>query len=189
MKTQLAAIAVGVTALTALPAASATAQLHASGQVVAEHVSVQTVLDGAMGPVIKGNQHRLRLVTDIEGMSDPRHAAKIQSYYCPSGARITNSWTSSRCVYRGTSFLTYDRSDYRVSGTMRSARVVGLVQTGKTSLIADLTLRAYGDEEVGGWYPGSVTRSVQATVSGELQGATVRYEERKGSGIHRHERA
>ena len=31
-----------------ITAASATAQQHASGEVVAEHVSVQTVLDGAM---------------------------------------------------------------------------------------------------------------------------------------------
>lgn len=192
MKKQLAAAA-AVAALTALPATSASAsdagQRSASGAVVAEHVSVRTVLEGSMGPVIRGNQHRLRLETDVEGMVDPRQAAKIQSYYCPSGARITKTWTSSRCVSRGTSYLTYDRSDYRVSSTMRSARLVGLVQTGKTSLVADLTLRAYGEPTVGRSYPGVITRYADATVSGELQGATVRSDERLGSGIHRHERA
>ena len=80
---------------------------------IADHVEVFAVLDGRLDDVM-GNQHRLMLQTDRSSASWPGSNARILSYYCTAGARVTMSWTSSRCISRGTSYLRYADGDYRV---------------------------------------------------------------------------
>lgn len=123
----------------AVGAAPSSADTH----IVEEHVDVFAVLDGPLRDV-RGNQHRLQLQTDRSLATWPGSNARLTSYFCPRGARITMVTTSSRCVLRRVLYLRYDRSDYRVSSTMRSAVVDGAMESGGARLGFDLTLFAQG---------------------------------------------
>lgn len=168
----------------ALAGASAEATTSADGDVIEEHVDVQVMLDGAMSQV-RGNQHRLIFETDGEGIDWVAGKRKIASYFCPSGATVNTRWVSSRCVFRGTVYLEHDRSDYRVSSTMRSAVVDGPLEGAGRTFPSDLTLLAQGSAWTSTWVGGTRLRQVHATVSGRVDGAKVRWNTREDSFIHR----
>ncbi|UTT66462.1 hypothetical protein NMQ01_01745 [Janibacter sp. CX7] len=174
------AAAIGLT----LAGASAEATTSADGDVIEEHVDVQVMLDGPMSQV-RGNQHRLIFETDAEGVQWPRGKRKIVSYFCPSGATVNTRWVSSRCVFRSTVYLDHDRSDYRVSSTMRSAVVDGPLEGAGRTFPSDLVLRADGWAWTGEWVGGTRLRQTHATVSGRVDGAKVRWNTREDSFIHR----
>lgn len=121
-------------------------------------------------------------------MQWPASAMKITSFYCPTGATVTQTWRSSRCTHRSTSYLRSRGADYRVSSTMRSAVVDGALVSGSRRFAADLTLFADGAERMSS-YGGAVRREVDAKVSGTVGGARVRWSTRGETWIHRYESA
>lgn len=165
--------------------ASAQAAPAESSRVLAEHVTVRVMLDGAMTGV-QGNQHRFTYQTDTEGMPWPASAMKITSFFCPTGATVTQTWRSSRCTHRSTSYLRPRSADYRVSSTMRSAVVDGTLVSGSRRFAADLTLFADGAQRTSS-HGGAVRREVDANVSGTVGGARVRWSTRGEAWIHRYE--
>lgn len=168
----------------AQPAGAATERQQVD--VLSEHVSMTVVLEGAMDGH-RGNQHRLTYRTFAEGAVSSRTQMRITSYYCPTGAKVTATWASSRCTYRQTSYLDRDRSDYRVSSTMRSAVVEGDLTAGSRSFAADLTLRAT-EEPTFSQYGDARMRHAVARASGEVAGATVRQDANAPVSIFRLER-
>ncbi|NYG36992.1 hypothetical protein [Janibacter alkaliphilus] len=143
------------------------------GQVIADHVEVFAVLDGRLDDVM-GNQHRLMLQTDRSSASWPGSNARILSYYCTAGARVTMSWTSSRCISRGTSYLRYDDGDYRVSPTMRTAVVDGTMEAGRARIAFDLTLVAQGSRTSTRDDQGRIRRVWPARAWGRVDDAAIR---------------
>lgn len=123
---------------------------------------------------LRGNRHQVRLYTWEGEVSSSR----VRSYYCPSGATITPTWVSSKCVLRSTYSLgnfTQNRETGligRVSSTRRSATQSGPVlatnsSTGKKLLLSsDVKLYSY----VNGDGVGNV--KVQGTFGGRGFGAT-----------------
>lgn len=176
-----AAALAGATMLAATLAQPASADGDSAQNATGE-VSVLAVLDGSLDGQL-GNQHRLTYRTDAEGVAWPAGLTKIQSYYCPSGtsAKITQRWTSSRCVSRGTSYLDFDDDDHRVSSTMRSAVIDGTLTSGGKSFAADLTLVATGEPTVTTRPP---LQQVDAVVRGTIDDARIRTHAREAS-IHR----
>lgn len=152
----------------------------------ADHVTTRTVLEGKMSGRM-GNQHRLVIQTDTEGMQYPERASYVTSYYCPSGYRITSSWTSKRCIQRAKTYLDVARSDYRVSSTMRSAVVDGTATGGGKAYRMDLTLRSKALEPITTDHgaPGVTLAVQEAKIYGSVAGATVRLDAREPSFIHR----
>lgn len=176
----LATLLAGGAAVAAAPAAS-------SATVYANHVSTMTVLDGKISGLM-GNQHQLSFQTATEGSSWPARQARISSYYCPSGAKVTSGWASSRCVLRSKTYFSYDRSDVRVSSTMRSATYRGTFRTATKSFPVDLRWYGVGQVDVSPYGPGAQIRADIAQVYGSIGTATVRPGERTNSSIHRLER-
>lgn len=174
-------------ASSAAPNVAAAAAAPSAWTTIAEHVSTRTVLEGSM-PGVRGNQHRLVFSTDTEGMQWPASAARIDSYFCPTGSRINANWTSPKCTKRSTSYLSYDREDYRVSDTLWSARIQGTLTSGNRAFDADLVLRGHGSLSVGTASDGSYrVQSRSAKVSGTVNGTSVRSDAREPSSIHRYQ--
>lgn len=186
-KTGITALAAAALAVVGGTSSAGAETVAAHGPVLEEHVTTRTVLQGAL-PHVRGNQHRLTYFTDTEGMQWPAASMKIQSYFCPSSARITSRWTSSRCTHRATSFIRYDRSNYRVSSTMRSAVITGTLRSGTKRWEADLRLFADGEAKTSSMGPDAIVRYVGAKVSGTVGGTPVRSDQREDSSIHRLER-
>lgn len=113
-----------------------------------QRTSSQTVAHGTIDG-LRGNRHQVRLYTWEGKVMNSR----VRSYYCPSGATITPTWISSKCVLRSTYSLTNFRQNNetshigRVSSTGRSATQIAPVlaknsSTGK-SLVLGSDIKLY----------------------------------------------
>lgn len=143
---------VGVAALLAATAvttpASAAPKPGTTGWGGSGSVVSNAVIDGAV-PFERGNKHQLRISS-----TGSQVTGYVRSYFCPTGATVTDKWASSKCVHRGTARLT---AGYRlvqsepagspqwISSTGRSAYHTGLFQFRKNAQVAnrDFSIQAH----------------------------------------------
>lgn len=114
----------------------------------------------------QGNRHQVVLNT---AGGSVQSTSRVKSYYCPSGASITATWVSSKCVLRSTHSIGFvDGSPIgRISSSGQSASQRGWVRlvstaTGRSTVVwSQLSLYPARTNPVTGTFAGLSTQSSQ----------------------------
>lgn len=88
-------------------------------------VETNLVIEGA-ADFERGNRHQVKVVTTGGQVS-----GYIRSYFCPTGATVTDRWASSKCVHRGTARAV---SGSRITGGELDGPMQWISSTGKSAL-------------------------------------------------------